>query len=82
MTWNLKDFPARFLSQFGIAADNPDRFMAALIHAEPERVVAVLKGVRLRQRKPKLEIAEFFNMLRRNRFNETCIALGRFRDQL
>jgi predicted nucleic acid-binding protein len=82
LTWNLKDFPARFLSQFGIAADNPDRFIAALIHAAPERVVAVFKGVRLRQKKPKMEIAEFFDMLRRNRLNATGTALERFRDQL
>jgi hypothetical protein len=82
LTWNLKDFPARFLSQFGIAADNPDQFIAALIHALPEKVVAVFKGVRQRQRRPKLDIAEFLHMSRRNRLDETCAALGRFRDQL
>lgn len=82
LTWNLKDFPERFLNEFGIAAENPDRFLAALINDNPAPVVAVFRSVRLRQKKPPMEIAAFFQRLQKNNLTQTIAALARYHDLL
>lgn len=82
LTWNLKDFPERFLNEFGIAAENPDRFMAALVIDNPQAVVDVFRATRLRQKKPPIEIDGFFDMLQRNNLTKTCAELMRYHDLL
>lgn len=82
LTWNLKDFPSRFLNEFGIDAESPDRFISALIAAYPQEVVKVFKGVRLRQKKPQIDVAGFFAMLERNKLTQTYAQLERYRAQL
>lgn len=82
LTWNLKDFPARFLNEFGIEAENPDRFIAALIRENPESVVTSFRKMRERYQKPRLEIDSFFTMLERNKMKETYCELERYRSQL
>lgn len=82
LTWNLKDFPARFLNEFGIEAENPDRFIAALIEDDPEGVVAVFKSMREGYDRPRMNIDEFFEMLNRNNMMETYHAIQRYKDEL
>lgn len=82
LTWNLKDFPERFLNEFGVVAENPDRFMSALLTENPQKVVEVFKSVRLRQKKPKILVADLFAMLKKNNLTLTATQLERFRDDL
>jgi hypothetical protein len=48
----LRDFPHQALSALGIVADSPDKFLADLIIDDTDRVVEVLRNMRLRLRPP------------------------------
>lgn len=82
LTWNLRDFPARFLNEFGISSENPDRFISALIIAKPQKVVEVFRAARLRQKRPKMEVDHFFAALQQNKLSLTSAQLERFRADL
>lgn len=54
VTYNLKDFPARVLSRFGITAQHPDVFVQSLLDREPEKFLETIERHRQAlQRPPK-----------------------------
>ena len=46
MTQNLRDFPARALGPFGLAALDPDRFLYRLWSDDPAGIAGAAEGVR------------------------------------
>lgn len=82
VTWNLKDFPARALKEWGLVAESPDVFIEKLLNIDPDSVVSVLREMRLRLRKPPMDVDGFFEALARNHFTRTKTFLERYRSKL
>ena len=62
-TFNLKDFPAKYLEQFDVVPQLPDEFIGSIIDGD---AVSALKALRVqvsRLRKPLLPVAEVLNKL-------------------
>lgn len=82
LTWNLKDFPEKFLKEFGILAENPDKFLATLISEDPISVANIFRSVRVRQNRPPLDIAGFLSALQVNSLTQTYHQIERYRNYL
>jgi predicted nucleic acid-binding protein len=78
VTWNLKDFPDGIVNGFGIAAQNPDDFIHGLLIADPQAVVATLREMRRRLRRPSLDSNAFLDALAKNLLTQTRNVLERF----
>ena len=52
VTRNLQDFPADRLALHGLTAQHPDRFIVDLFDADPEAVLAAVRGHRAALRNP------------------------------
>lgn len=76
LTYNLRDFPAAVLSNFGISALHPDEFLCQQMTAEPMLVMEMIEKMRVKRKRPeisqeqllsklaRLSIPEFVRMLR------------------
>lgn len=63
-------------------ADSPDKFISDLIMDDPDRVVDVLRDMRLRLKAPPLSVEEFFAALRKRHLDQTAVLLARHSDRL
>lgn len=64
VTFNTRDFPSETLDPLGIAAVNPDAFVARLFAANAAAVVRAAARQRAALRNPALSAAEFIGRLR------------------
>lgn len=71
ITFNLKDFPPRILSGYGIEACHPDTFIAQLLEENPEIVATALEAQRLRLIRPPQSAEEFLATLLRQSLPRT-----------
>ena len=65
MTRNLRDFPADHLAPHGLTAQHPDAFNAGLFDADPEAVLAAVRGHRAALRNPPRTANEHLAALER-----------------
>ena len=65
LTANLRDFPARALTPYGLVAVHPDRFLARLCRESPDRFLEALERVRVRLRNPPVSRERHLVALRR-----------------
>ena len=65
MTRNLRDFPADHLAPHGLTAQHPDAFIAGLFDADPEAVLAAVRGHRAALRNPPRTANEHLAALER-----------------
>lgn len=63
LTYNLRDFPATVLSNFGISALHPDEFLCQQIAAEPTLVMEVIEQMRNKRKQPELSQEQLFDKL-------------------
>ena len=82
VTFNLADFPASRLDNFGIEAQHPDDFVAHLIDLAPKPVCLAAKRQRASLRNPPKSVAEFLDALAQQRLPETVARLKEFEDLL
>lgn len=80
VTFNLRDFPAGYLSQFGIQAQHPDDFVASLIKTSPGTVCAAAKRHRESLRNPPKSPTEYLDTLQRQQLPKTTLELREFQD--
>lgn len=59
VTFNLKDFPAELLAQYGIEAVTPDELMCRLYQGEPEATLKVLEDLRQSLHNPRYTPSDF-----------------------
>jgi predicted nucleic acid-binding protein len=64
VTFNLKDFPAEYLSQFKIHAKHPDEFLVAAYHVSPDRFIEAVKPDFQHYWLPPLTFAEYSGSLK------------------
>ena len=65
VTGNLRDFPADRLAPHGLTAQQPDAFIAGLFDADPEAVLAAVRGHRAALRNPPRTANEHLVVLER-----------------
>ena len=65
VTRNLRDFPASRIAPHGLAAQDPDRFIAALIDADLEAVLEAVQGHRAALKNPPRTANEHLVQLER-----------------
>ena len=78
VTFNLVDFPAGALGQFGIEALHPDNFVVALLDQAPEAVCAAVKGQRESLRNPPKTAEELLATLQTQGLTQAVSRLREF----
>ncbi len=78
VTFNLTDFPAEALAPYGITAQHPDMFLAALLERDREDVVAAARRVRARLCRPPLDATAYLAALERCGLSSTASHLSAF----
>ena len=75
VTFNLTDFPAVTLVQYGIEASHPDAFLGALVDMDQAEVGAAARRVRARLRQPPLDVAAYLAALEHSGLPATAASL-------
>lgn len=63
VTFNLKDFPEKELSKFGITAQHPDEFLMHVLDLSPALVCRALRTVRARLINPSRNVQAYLQTL-------------------
>ena len=82
VTFNLADFPAETLAEYGIEAAHPDEFVVSLLEQEPGVVCAAVNRQRANLMNPPKSVAEFLETLERHGLPKTVALLRQFADDL
>lgn len=82
ITWNLKDFPAKYVNQFGIRPMNPDEFIGRLFEFHPDRVCGAMKQQRESLINPPLNVSELLLVLQRNGLGNTVQKISKYESDL
>lgn len=72
VTNNLKDFPADYLSTFGLTAKTADDFLTDIIDINPEEAVKAFREMVLNRKNPDLDEYELLDIFRKQGLNATA----------
>lgn len=75
VTYNLKDFPKKIVSQHGIEAQHPDDFIMNLIDLSSETVCLAAKRHRSSLKSPPKKLEEYFYTLEKQSLQNTVLKL-------
>lgn len=78
VTQNLKDFPQRALTPYGIEAQHPDVFIRHLMHRDLGAVVAAAHQHRANLKKPPRSVVDYLATLERQGLTQTVALLRTF----
>lgn len=78
VTQNLKDFPQRVLTPYGIEVQHPDEFIWHLLHRDPGAVVAAAHQHRSNLKTPPRSVADYLTTLERQGLTQTVAILRTF----
>lgn len=65
LTINLKDFPQQTLAAWNLTSKHPDDFTFELLQTDQEAVVAVVREMRARRKRPPISAEDFLPQLER-----------------
>jgi hypothetical protein len=82
ITFNLVDFPKKYLAQHGIEAQHPDLFLRNLLGISPVRIMRVVRETRLSLKNPPRSVNEYLETLERQSLSKTVQYLRLHKDQL
>jgi len=82
ITFNLTDFPATILQQYGIEAVLPDTFVCRLIQKMPDRVLRAVKNHRLSLTRPSKTAEEYLETLEKQGLAQTVAFLGKYKTDI
>lgn len=77
LTINLKDFPTPTLAVWQLTAKHPDDFTSELLQNDPETVVAVVREMRARRKRPSISAEDFLTQLERQGLKQFVAELRR-----
>lgn len=77
LTANLKDFPLQTLTVWNLTAKHPDDFTTEMLDTDPEIVIAVVKEMRARRKRPPISAEDFLAQLKRQGLNNFADKLKR-----
>ncbi len=72
VTNNLKDFPAEYLTSFGLTAKSADDFLTDIIDLNPEQAILAFKEMVLNRRNPAMNEFEVLDSLRNSGLTDTA----------
>ena len=72
VTNNIKDFPANYLSAFGLVAKTADDFLTDIIDLNPEQAIKAFKELVLNRTNPDLDEFEVLDILRNRGLLDTA----------
>ena len=72
VTNNLKDFPAEYLSSFGLCAKNADDFLTDIIDLNHETSIKAFRDLVINKKNPLYDEFEVLDILRRNGLRDTA----------
>ena len=75
VTFNLSDFPAETLQQYGIEAQHPDDFITHLVDLAPSAVCKAAKNQRANLKNPPLSVEELLAAYERRGLAQTVAEL-------
>ncbi len=75
VTYNLKDFPAASLEQYGIEAQHPDEFITHLIDLAPPVICEAAKRQRMSLKNPPQSVEELLSAYERQGLAQTVAEL-------
>ncbi len=82
VTYNLSDFPATILKQYGIEAQHPDDFITYLIDLAPSVICAVVKRQRLSLKNPPQTVEQLLIAYERQGLTKTVAELRVYNELL
>jgi hypothetical protein len=71
VTYNLKDFPEKFLKPYGIEAQHPDDFLMHLLDLSSSIVCTIIRKLRKNLKKPPMTAEEYLACLKRQHLEKT-----------
>lgn len=78
LTFNLRDFPASVLSQFGVEAVSPDVFLAELFETEADNICLAFERQLKSLKNPPRTQTELLETLETNGLRETVKKLRKY----
>ena len=78
VTFNLKDFPATVLDEYGVEPQHPDEFITHLIDLDAGLVCAAVRCQRQSLKNPPKSVAELLDTLQAQGLPQTVLRLGAF----
>lgn len=63
VTFNLKDFPASALGDYGIKSQHPDDFITDLIDVGPLKVFEAVRTIQTRLKNPRMDFEKYMDVL-------------------
>lgn len=82
VTYNLKDFPAKSISEYGIEAQHPDDFLTHLFDLSPSLVCDTIQRLRLGLKNPPVDIDQYLECLSRQALPKIVAELKKCVDNL
>lgn len=82
VTYNLKDFPKKIMSQYGIEAQHPDEFLMNLLDLSCETVCLAVNRHRASLKSPPKTLGEYLSTLKKQSLNDTVKKLKEFSNLL
>jgi len=71
LTYNLKDFPAKYLKSFNIEAKHPDAFLMNLLDLGPDEVCGAIKRLRANLKKPPIDVETYLQILEKQELTKS-----------
>ncbi len=80
VSFNLKHFPEKHLSKYGIEAQNPDDFLLNLFDISAEKVCTAVKRSRINLKKPSFDVEEYLSCLEKQNLLKIVNKLNEYRE--
>ena len=78
ITFNLKDFPQKIVSNYDIEAIHPDDFICYQLDLSPTLVCNAIKKQRAALKNPEKTQEQFLSILQKQQLPQSCLALRRY----
>lgn len=72
VTNNLKDFPEKYLSTFGLKPKNADDFITDIIDLNPDKATEAFRDLVMNRKNPKIDEFEMLDIFRKRNLKDTA----------
>lgn len=80
VSFNLKHFPKKYISKYGIDVQHPDDFLLYLFDISTEKVCNAVKRSRINLKKPPFNTDEYLLCLEKQNLSKTATKLSEYRN--
>lgn len=80
VTFNLSDFPSKFLNKYLVKAIHPDLFIIQLLNINPSLVIRTIQETRLSLKNPPKKVEEYLGILDQQLLKKTVAYLKDYKN--